>query len=105
VAGEEQDDKRSASRADQVRAAAAQALEATAGQAGISRERAQGLADELASAAGRIRGALDEIRPATADEVRALRAELRALEARVARLETAAPARTRPRRRAPRPPA
>ena len=105
MAGEEQDDKRSASRADQVRAAAAQAFEATAGQAGISRERAQGLADELASAAGRIRGALDELRPATADEVRALRAELSALEARVARLETAAPGRTRPRRRAPRPPA
>jgi hypothetical protein len=34
-----------------------------------------------------------------------MRAELSALEARVTRLETAAPGRTRPRRRAPRPPA
>jgi polyhydroxyalkanoate synthesis regulator phasin len=105
VTDEEQDDKRSAGRADAVRAAAAQAFEATAGQAGFTRERAQELADELAGAAGRIRGALDDLRPASADEVRALRKDLHALEARVARLENAVEATPSPRRRAPRPPA
>jgi hypothetical protein len=102
VTGEQQDDKRSAGRADAMRAAAAQAFEATAGQAGLTRERAAELADELASAAGRIRGALDELRPASADEVRSLRRELRALEARVARLEIAAPATPTHRQRGPR---
>jgi polyhydroxyalkanoate synthesis regulator phasin len=105
VAGEEQDDKRSGGRADAVRAAAVQAFEATAGQAGLTRERAAELADELASAAGRIRGVLDELRPASADEVRALREQLRALETRVAKLETAASGRPSPRRRSPRSPA
>jgi len=103
VAGEEQHDKRSTGRADAVRAAAVQAFEATAGQAGLTRERAQELADELAQAAGRIRGALDDLRPAAADEVRALRDELRALEVRVAKLEAAAPAKPGARRRTPRP--
>jgi polyhydroxyalkanoate synthesis regulator phasin len=102
VTDEEQDDKRSPGRADAVRAAAVQAFEATAGQAGITRERTQELADELAHAAGRIRGALDDLRPASADEVRALREELRALQTRVAKLETAAKAKPGPRRRAPR---
>jgi polyhydroxyalkanoate synthesis regulator phasin len=103
VAGDKQDDERSPGRADAVRSAAVQAFEAAAGQAGLTRERAADLADELAQAAGRIRGALDDVRPATADEVRALREQLRALEVRVAKLETAAgPGR---RRRAPRPPA
>jgi polyhydroxyalkanoate synthesis regulator phasin len=103
VAGDKQDDERSPGRADAVRSAAVQAFEAAAGQAGLTRERAADLADELAQAAGRIRGALDDVRPATADEVRALREQLRALEVRVAKLETAAgPGR---RRRVPRPPA
>jgi polyhydroxyalkanoate synthesis regulator phasin len=69
-----------------------QAFQATAGQAGITRERAQELADELAHAAGRFIGALDELRPATADDVRSVREELRALEQRVAALEAAAKA-------------
>jgi polyhydroxyalkanoate synthesis regulator phasin len=103
VAGDKRDDERSPGRADAVRSAAVQAFEAAAGQAGLTRERAADLADELAQAAGRIRGALDDVRPATADEVRALREQLRALEVRVAKLETAAgPGR---RRRVRRPPA
>ena len=68
------------SRADAVRGAAVQAFQATAGQAGVTRERAQELADELAQAAGRFMGALDELRPASADEIRSLREDLRALE-------------------------
>jgi polyhydroxyalkanoate synthesis regulator phasin len=86
----EKDDKSPAGRADAVRSAAVQAFQATAGQAGVTRERAQELADELVSAAGRVIGALDELRPATTDDVRALREDLRALEGRVAALEAAA---------------
>ena len=66
-----------------MRAAAAQAIEATAGQAGFTRERAQELADELVSAAGRLRETLEDLRPAGADELVALRERVEALEARV----------------------
>jgi polyhydroxyalkanoate synthesis regulator phasin len=93
------------SRGDAVRAAAAQAIEATAGQAGFTRERAQQLADELVSAAGRVRDTLEDLRPAGSDELLALRERVDALEARVQKLETA---RTTTRRRttpAKRPPA
>jgi polyhydroxyalkanoate synthesis regulator phasin len=85
----EKDDKRQTSRADAVRGAAVQAFQATAGQAGVTRERAQELADELAQAAGRFVGALDELRPASAEEIRSLREDLKALETRIAALETA----------------
>ena len=84
------DDKPPAGRADAVRTAAVQALRETAGQAGVTRERAQELADELASAAGRVIGVLDDLRPATADDIRALRDDVRALEGRVAALEAVA---------------
>jgi polyhydroxyalkanoate synthesis regulator phasin len=86
----DKDDKAPAGRADAVRTAAVQAFQATAGQAGITRERAQDLADELVSAAGRVIGALDEMRPATTDDMRAVREQLSALEGRVAALEAAA---------------
>jgi polyhydroxyalkanoate synthesis regulator phasin len=89
------------SRGDVVRSAAAQAIEATAGQAGLTRERAQQLADELAHAANRVRETLDELRPAGQDELRALRERVAALEARVSALEGAAPKRTTTRRTAP----
>jgi polyhydroxyalkanoate synthesis regulator phasin len=95
----DKDDKPPASRSDAVRGAAVQAFQATAGQAGVTRERAQELADELASAAGRVIGALDDLRPATGDDIRALREDLRALEGRVAALETPA-ARPAPKRAA-----
>ncbi len=98
-------DKKPPSRGDAVRAAAAQAIEATAGQAGFTRERAQQLADELVSAAGRFKETLEELRPVAADELVTLRERVAVLEARVAKLEAA---RTAPRRRttpAKRPPA
>src|SRR4051794_36206099 len=85
----EPDERRGPGRADAVRSAAVQAFQSTAGQAGITRERAQDLADELAQAAGRLIGAFDELRPATAD-VRSLRAQVAALEQRVAALEATA---------------
>ena len=84
------DDRRAPGRAEAVRNAAAQAFQSTAGQAGLTRERAQDLADELAQAAGRLIGAFDELRPATADDVRSLREQVAALEQRVAGLEAAA---------------
>jgi polyhydroxyalkanoate synthesis regulator phasin len=92
------------SRGDAVRAAAAQAIEATAGQAGFTRERAQQLADELVHAAGRFRETLEELRPAGSDELAALRERVIALEARVAKLEAARAAarrRTTPAKRPP----
>jgi polyhydroxyalkanoate synthesis regulator phasin len=86
----DKDDKPPAGRADAVRNAAVQAFQATAGQAGVTRERAQDLADELATAAGRVIGALDDLRPATAEDIRSLRDDVRAIERRVAALEAAA---------------
>ena len=75
------------SRADAVRSAVDQAFHATAGGAATTRERAQELADELAHAAGRFREALDELRPPTADELRALGRRIDALEKRLSALE------------------
>jgi polyhydroxyalkanoate synthesis regulator phasin len=92
-------EKKQPSRGDAVRAAAAQAIEATAGQAGFTRERAQQLADELVSAAGRFRETLEELRPVAADELATLRERVAALEARIAKLESAAAKRPAPRRR------
>ena len=88
--------KKQQSRGDAVRAAAAQAIEATAGQAGFTRERAQQIADELVSAAGRFRETLEDLRPAGSDELAALRERVAALEARIEKLEAA---RTTTRRR------
>jgi polyhydroxyalkanoate synthesis regulator phasin len=88
------------SRGDAVRSAAAQAIEATAGQAGFTRERAQQLADELVHAASRFRETLEDLRPAGTDELRTLRERVAELEERIAKLERApAPKRAAPRRR------
>jgi polyhydroxyalkanoate synthesis regulator phasin len=90
--------KKKPTRGDAVRSAAAQAIEATAGQAGFTRERAQQLADELVQAAGRFRETLEDLRPAGSDELRTLRERVAELEERVAKLESApkrAPARRR----------
>ena len=74
-----------------MRKAVDQAFQSTAGGASQgardARDRAQDLVDDLAQAAGRVRGAIDDLRPPTAEEIRGLRADLRALEERVARLE------------------
>jgi polyhydroxyalkanoate synthesis regulator phasin len=94
------------SRADQLRAAVEGAFSATAHGAAPVQKRAQELADELvtvagrlrdalggeelAGAAGRVREALEDLRPPSPDELAALRAQVDALEARVAALEAAA---------------
>ena len=76
------------SRTEAVRKAVDQAFQSTAGSATTqARDRAQDLVDELAQAAGRVRAAVDDLRPPTADEIRGLRADLHALEDRVAALE------------------
>lgn len=86
--------KKNASRADQVRDAVDQAFKTQ-----IPRERFSELLDELGNTAGRLKGAVDELRPATEAEIKALRSDIEALTARVAALETAA--KPAPRRRAP----
>jgi hypothetical protein len=85
--------KNPTSRTDAVRQAVDQAF-----QAQIPRERIGELLDELGHTAGRLRGAVDELRPASAEEVKTLRADLRALAARVESLEAAA--KPKPRRAA-----
>ena len=86
--------KKSASRADAVRDAVDQAFKSQ-----IPRERLSDLLDEIGNTAGRLRGAVDELRPATEAEIKELRAEieslrseLAALRARVEPLEAAAEA-------------
>jgi polyhydroxyalkanoate synthesis regulator phasin len=99
--------KKQPSRGDAVRAAAAQAIEATAGQAGVTRERAQQIADDLVHVANRFRETLEELRPAGSDELRTLRERVAMLEERVAALEgaRAKPAATRRRTTPAKPPA
>ncbi|MGH2917912.1 MAG: hypothetical protein ACRDLS_04830 [Solirubrobacteraceae bacterium] len=76
--------KKSSSRVDAVRDAVDQAF-----QTQIPRERISELLDELGNTAGRLRGAVDELRPVTAEELKSLRTEVRALADRVAALEKA----------------
>ena len=79
------------SRTEAVRSAVEQAFQTQAASAASAtqgaRDRAQDLVDDLAQAAGRVRDALDDLRPPTSEEIRGLRADLRALEKRVAALE------------------
>jgi polyhydroxyalkanoate synthesis regulator phasin len=82
-------DKRS-TRGDTMRQAVDEAFQAAAGQAQVTRDRAQDLVDELSGAAGRLRDVLEDLRPAGSDDVRTLRAEVRALSKRVTELEQAA---------------
>ena len=74
--------KKNASRTDAVRDAVDQAFKTQ-----IPRERISELLDELGSTAGRLRGAVDELRPASEAEMKVLRSEVEALTARVAALE------------------
>jgi polyhydroxyalkanoate synthesis regulator phasin len=71
-----------------LRGAVDRTVQATVGQAQMTRERAQELVDELAGTAGRVREALDDLRlVATPDDVRGLQARIEALEKRVRELE------------------
>ena len=86
--------KKPSNRADAVRSAVDDAFSAAAGQAQVTRDRAQEIVDELSGAAGRLRDVLDDLRPPSGDELKALRDEVTALRRevktlgeRVARLE------------------
>jgi hypothetical protein len=79
-----------AGRGDAVRSAVDQAFQATAEQAETARVGAQSIVDEFAQAAGRVREALEDLRPPTGDEINELRKTVGALEARVAALEAEA---------------
>lgn len=79
--------KRKGTPADALRTAVDQTFHAAAGQAQLTRDRAQELVDELSHTATRMRGLLDDLRPPSGDEIRSLREDMRALERRVAKLE------------------
>jgi len=78
---------RKQTRAEAVRSAVDEAFAAAAGQAQSTRTRAQDLVGDLSQAAGGVRGALDDLRPATSGELRELRELVRALSERVSALE------------------
>jgi hypothetical protein len=77
--------KKTTSRTEAVRQAVDQAF-----QTQIPRERISELLDELGNTAGRLRGAVDDLRPASAEDLKTLRAEVQALGARIDALEAAA---------------
>jgi hypothetical protein len=83
--------KKPTSRTEAVRQAVDQAF-----QAQIPRERIGELLDELGNTAGRLRGAVDDLRPASGEDLKTLRAEVAALSARVAALEAAAKPKPKP---------
>ena len=85
--------KKPTSRTDAVRQAVDQAF-----QTQIPRERIGELLDELGHTAGRLRGAVDELRPASVEDIKSLRAELAALTERIASLEAAPKPKPTPRR-------
>lgn len=90
--------QRGAEAAETVRSAVDRTFQATVGQAQVTRERAQELVDDALQAAGRVREVLDDLRVATGDDLRGLRAELGALERRVSALERSAQPKPAPRR-------
>ena len=77
-------EKKGKTRADAVRQAVEEAF-----QTQVPRERIADLVDELGHTAGRLRGAVDDLRPATVEDLRAVRADLAALAERVEALERA----------------
>src|SRR4051812_31635738 len=70
---------------DAIRAAIERGLQVSAEGAQATRERTRELVDEIASAAGRVRQSLEDMR--VLDELRRLRTEVEALARRVAALE------------------
>jgi polyhydroxyalkanoate synthesis regulator phasin len=70
-----------------VRNAVDRTFQATLGQAGVTRERAQELVDEVTHVAGRVRGVFEDLRVATGEDVRTLESRIEKLERRVSELE------------------
>jgi gas vesicle protein len=84
--------RQAADRADQVRSVVEEAFQNASSQ--LTRERAQEIADELSSAADRVRDALEQIRPPSGDDIRKVLDRLSTLEKRVSALEI--PGRAKP---------
>jgi hypothetical protein len=72
-----------------------EAVERTVQASEMTRSRAQGAVDELGRAADRLRRQLEGSRPATQDDVKALRKELRAIGRRLERIEELLPKRAK----------
>ena len=85
--------KQPAQAADAVRSAVDQAFQA--GQAQFSRERASELVDDLSQVAGRLREALDDLRPIGPEDIKELSDRIDAIDARLAKLEKPGAATTR----------
>jgi ABC-type transporter Mla subunit MlaD len=85
---------------DALRDAVERTVEATRDSAQETRERAQGVLDEVVDTLGRSRsavlGALDERRPATQEDVRELKAELRKIGRRLDAIEERLPKKRSP---------
>jgi polyhydroxyalkanoate synthesis regulator phasin len=87
VAKKDKKKDKAPTRGDAVRSAVEQAFQASAEQAETARGRASDIVEEFAQAAGRVREALEELRPPTGDDVKELKATIARLEKRVAALE------------------
>jgi hypothetical protein len=68
-----------------------EAVERTMQAGQQTRERAQDAVDDLGKAAGRMRDQLEGSRPATADDLKEVRAELRAIGRRLDKIEKRLP--------------
>lgn len=75
--------------AEALRTAVDRTVAATVGQAGVTRERAQDLVEEVAQAASRFRDVLEDLRVATKDDLRELTGRLDRIEKRLEALEKA----------------
>ena len=74
---------------DAVREAVERTIQATVGSAQLTRERAQEAVDEIVRS---MRGAIEERRPVTHEDIKALRTELRAISRRLEAIEERLPA-------------
>jgi len=68
-----------------------EAVERTVHASEMTRTRAQGAVDEVGRAAGQLRRQLEGNRPATQEDLKALRKELRAIAKRLERIEDRLP--------------
>ncbi len=83
---------------DAVRDAVERTIQATVGSAQLTRERAQEAVDEIVRG---VRGAIEERRPVTHEDIKALRTELRAISRRLEAIEDRLPAKRAAAKRAP----
>ena len=82
--------------AEALRTAVDRTVAATVGQAGVTRERAQELVEEVAQAAGKVRDVLEDLRVATKDDLRDISGRLSKIEKRLDALEKSASAAKKP---------